>query len=122
MGVRLICLEALVEEGTIILKFFLNIDLDQQKKRLQERLDDPKKHWKMNPKDLQERKLWPEYMKAYELAIRRTSTDWAPWYIVPANRKWYRNLVVSTVIVETLKGLNMSYPKPTFDPTTLKIE
>jgi PPK2 family polyphosphate:nucleotide phosphotransferase len=111
----------LVDEGTTILKFFLHIDLDEQKERLQARLDEPNKHWKFNPADLEERKLWPKYMKAYEDALSKTSTDWAPWYIVPANRKWYRNLVVGTVIIETLEDLNMRYPKPEFDPADMEI-
>lgn len=112
----------LVDEGTTILKFFLHIDQKEQKERLQARLDEPHKHWKFNPADLAERKLWPQYQQAYQEAIRKTSTDWAPWYIVPANRKWYRNLVVATVIVETLRGLKMRYPEPTFDPAKIKIE
>jgi PPK2 family polyphosphate:nucleotide phosphotransferase len=112
----------LVDEGTTILKFFLHIDLDEQKERLQARLDEPTKHWKFNPADLEERKLWPEYMQAYEDAISKTSTAWAPWTIVPANRKWYRNLVVGTVIVEALKALNMRYPEPGFDPKKIEIE
>ena len=113
---------ALADEGTTILKFFLHIDLDEQRERFQARLDEPHKHWKFNPADLEERKLWPEYMRAYEDAISRTSTEWAPWYIVPANRKWYRNLVVGTVITETLAGLNMRYPEPDFDPAEIEIE
>jgi PPK2 family polyphosphate:nucleotide phosphotransferase len=112
----------LVDEGTTILKFFPHIDPDEQKERMQARLDEPTKHWKFNPADLEERKLWPKYMKAYEDAISKTSTDWAPWYIVPANRKWYRNLVVGTVIIETLENLNMRYPEPEFDPADIKIE
>jgi PPK2 family polyphosphate:nucleotide phosphotransferase len=111
----------LVDEGTTILKFFLHIDLDEQKERLQARLDEPNKRWKFNPEDLEERKLWPQYVKAYEDAISKTSTDWAPWYIVPANRKWYRNLVVGTVIIETLKDLDMRYPEAEFDPADIKI-
>jgi len=111
----------LVDEGTTIRKFFLHIDRDEQKERLQARLDEPNKHWKFNPGDLEERKLWPKYVKAYEDAISKTSTYWAPWYIVPANRKWYRNLVVGTVIVETLEDLNMRYPEPEFDPADIKI-
>jgi PPK2 family polyphosphate:nucleotide phosphotransferase len=112
----------LVDEGTTILKFFLHIDLEEQKERLQARLDEANKRWKFNPDDLGERKLWPKYMKAYEDAIRKTSTSWAPWYIVPANRKWYRNLVVGTVIVEALEDLNMRHPEPQFDPADIKIE
>lgn len=112
----------LADQGTTILKFFLHIDIHEQKERLQARLDEPKKHWKFNPQDLEERKLWPKYIAAYEDAISKTSTDWAPWYVVPANRKWYRNLVVGTVIVETLQALNMRYPEPGFDPTAIHIE
>jgi PPK2 family polyphosphate:nucleotide phosphotransferase len=111
----------LVDQGTTILKFFLHIDLDEQKERLQARLDEPHKRWKFKPADLKERKLWPKYVKAYEDAISKTSTDWAPWYIVPANRKWYRNLVVGTVIIEALENLNMHYPEPEFDPAEIKI-
>jgi PPK2 family polyphosphate:nucleotide phosphotransferase len=102
--------KTLAEEGTIILKFYLHIDLDEQKKRLQSRLDDASKHWKFNSADLKERPLWDEYMQAYQDALAMTSTDWAPWYIVPANRKWYRNLVVASVIDKTLAGLKMEYP------------
>jgi PPK2 family polyphosphate:nucleotide phosphotransferase len=102
----------LAEEGVTILKFYLHIDPDEQKERLQERLDDPRKRWKFNPDDLKERKLWGKYMQAYEDVLSKTSTPWAPWYIVPANRNWYRNWVVSSVIVETLEKLDMSYPAP----------
>jgi PPK2 family polyphosphate:nucleotide phosphotransferase len=102
----------LAEEGTTILKFFLHIDLEEQKKRLQARLDEPNKRWKFSKGDLKERELWPKYMAAYEDALSETSTEWAPWTIVPANRKWYRNLVVATTLIETLEGLNMSYPQP----------
>ncbi|RLC76719.1 MAG: polyphosphate kinase 2 family protein [Chloroflexi bacterium] len=112
----------LADEGATILKFYLHIDLDEQKERLQARLDDPHKRWKFNRGDLEERKLWPEYMRAYEDALGKTSTEWAPWYIVPANRKWYRNLVVATVLIETLEGLGMSYPQPDENLDDLVIE
>jgi len=102
----------LAEEGTTILKFYLHIDKKEQKERLQARLDEPHKRWKFSLGDLKERALWPEYQKAYEAVLNRTSTDWAPWYIVPANKKWYRNLVIASVIVDTLKGMKMSYPQP----------
>lgn len=102
----------LAEEGTTILKFFLHIDLDEQKQRLEARRDDPSKQWKFNPGDLAERKLWADYMQAYEDAISSTSTEWAPWYIIPANRKWYRNLVISQVIIDALERLQMRYPTP----------
>jgi PPK2 family polyphosphate:nucleotide phosphotransferase len=102
----------LAQNGTTILKFFLNIDFDEQKKRLQARLEDPTKQWKFNPQDLKERKLWPVYMKAYEDALTKTSTVYAPWHIVPANRKWYRDLVISSILVETLENLKLQYPQP----------
>ncbi len=102
----------LAENGTTILKFFLHIDLDEQKERLQARLNDPAKRWKFRLGDLDERKLWPDYMKAYEDVLSRTSTEYAPWYIVPANRKWYRDLVISSVLVDALKDLDMKFPEP----------
>jgi len=100
----------LAETGTTILKFYLHIDLDEQKERLQARLDDPTKHWKFRLGDLEERKLWPNYMEAFEDMLSKTSTKYAPWYIIPANRKWYRDLVISSVLVNTLEGLKMEYP------------
>ena len=102
---------SLAENGTTILKFYLHIDLDEQKERLQARLDDPTKRWKFRLGDLEERKLWPDYMKAFEDVLSKTSTEHAPWYIVPANRKWFRDLVISSVLVDTLEGLKMSYPE-----------
>ena len=102
----------LVEEGATILKFFLHISKGEQKKRLQERLDIPEKRWKFSKGDLAERKRWGEYMAAYETLLTKTSTSHAPWYIVPANRKWYRNLVISHVIIEALEGLDMHFPEP----------
>ena len=102
----------LADEGTTILKFFLNIDKDEQKQRFEERLKDPTKQWKFSMGDVEERKLWPQYMQAYADMLSKTSTKWAPWYIVPSNRKWFRNLVISTTIVKTLEGLKMKYPEP----------
>jgi PPK2 family polyphosphate:nucleotide phosphotransferase len=101
----------LAENGTTILKFYLHIDLDEQKERLQARLDDPAKRWKFRLGDLKERKRWPDYMKAYEDVLSKTSTEYAPWHIVPANRKWFRDLVISSVLVETLESLKMKYPE-----------
>ena len=101
----------LVENGTTILKFYLHIDLDEQKARFQARLDDPTKRWKFRLGDLEERKFWPDYMKAFEDVLSKTSTEHAPWYIVPANRKWFRDLVISSVLVDTLEGLKMEYPE-----------
>jgi polyphosphate kinase 2 (PPK2 family) len=102
----------LVEEGTTILKFYLHIDPDEQRDRLIDRIDDPTKQWKFNPADLEERKLWGNYMAAFEETLEKTSTKSAPWYVIPANANWYRNLVVATIIADTLKGLKMKYPKP----------
>jgi PPK2 family polyphosphate:nucleotide phosphotransferase len=102
----------LAENGTTILKFYLHIDSDEQKERLQARLDDPTKHWKFHRADLEERKYWPDYIQAYEDMLSKTSTDYAPWTIVPANRKWYRDVVISSVLVKTLEGLKMEYPEP----------
>jgi PPK2 family polyphosphate:nucleotide phosphotransferase len=112
----------LADEGTTILKFFLHIDLDEQKERLEARLHDPTKQWKFNPGDLGERKLWLEYTKAYEDVLTKTSTEWAPWYIVPSNRKWYRNLVIATLLVEALKDFKMAYPQPKEDLSGVVIE
>ena len=99
------------ETGTTIIKFFLHISRDEQRKRLQARVDDPKKCWKFQPGDLEERKYWKDYIGAYEDALAKTSTDWAPWYVVPANQKWYRNYVVGSIVAETLDQLKLKYPK-----------
>jgi polyphosphate kinase 2 (PPK2 family) len=88
---------------------------------LQARLDDPNKQWKFSVDDLAERKFWDEYMRAYEQALEETSTEWAPWYVVPSNRKWFRDLLVSSVIVKKLKGLNMKYPSLGRDPKSITI-
>jgi len=108
--------------GTTILKLFLHIDEDEQKERLQARLDDPTKRWKFRKGDLDDRTLWKEYTEAYEEALSRTSQDGAPWYVVPANKKWYRNLVVATVLVETLEKLDMKYPEPEEDLDGIRID
>ena len=101
----------LVQSGTIILKFFLHISRDEQRKRLQARVDDPTKRWKFEHGDILERKLWDAYQDAYETAIEKTSTREAPWIVVPANKKWFRNYVVAKTIVGTLEDLDMKYPQ-----------
>jgi len=101
----------MARNGTKILKFFLNVSKEEQKKRFLERIDEADKNWKFNPGDVEERKLWDKYMEAYEDAIRNTSTDHAPWYVVPADKKWFTRLVVGHAINEALAGLNLSYPK-----------
>ena len=112
----------LAEEGTTILKFFLHITKEEQKQRLQARLDDPNKHWKFNTGDLKERALWDNYMLAYEDVLSKTSTPWAPWYVIPANKKWYRDLAISTILVDALKNLKMSYPSPLEDLSKVVLE
>ena len=102
--------ELLAENGTAILKVFLHISKDEQKERLTERIRDPEKRWKFNEGDLEERKLWDDYMKAFEGMLSATSTAHAPWYVVPANRKWYRNLVVAQLVVQALSSMNLSTP------------
>jgi PPK2 family polyphosphate:nucleotide phosphotransferase len=110
----------LVENDVAILKFFLHISKAEQKKRIQARIEDPTKCWKLTPSDFEERKHWDEYQLAYEDAINRCSTEWAPWYIIPADRKWFRNLAVSRIMCETLAAMKMKFPKPTFDASKLK--
>ncbi len=100
----------LTEEGTTILKFFLYIDRDEQRERLQARLDDPDKRWKFASADLPERELWDDYIAAFQDTLRKTSTEWAPWYLIPANHKWFRNLAVAHVLGETLERLDPKYP------------
>jgi PPK2 family polyphosphate:nucleotide phosphotransferase len=104
-----------------IVKFFLHISRDEQKQRLMDRLADPGKTWKFNPDDLKERPLWDKYMEAFQEALRRCSTVCAPWYAIPANKKWFRNLAISQILVETLQDLKMKYPKPAFDPKKIVI-
>ena len=104
--------QLLVDSGVTILKFYLHISKEEQKERLQARLDKPHKRWKFNPADLAERALWNDYMAAFEAALTRCSTPAAPWYVVPANHKWYRNLIISQTIVQTLEDLDLAYPAP----------
>jgi PPK2 family polyphosphate:nucleotide phosphotransferase len=110
----------LAESGTHILKFFLHISPEEQLERFKQRLDDPARHWKISESDYTERGFWPKYMEAYEEALARTSTEHAPWYVVPANHKWFRNLAVSRIVVETLESLGMELPKPTVDIAAMR--
>ncbi len=112
----------LVENGTVVLKFFLHISKDEQKERLESRIEDPTKHWKIAASDIRERAYWDDYMQAYEVMLQKCSTEWAPWHIIPANKKWYRNLVITECIVDTLKKLDMRYPEPSVDVTKLRID
>jgi PPK2 family polyphosphate:nucleotide phosphotransferase len=108
--------------GTVILKFFLYISKDEQRERLQARLDDPLKHWKFRKGDLEDRALWDEYIEAYEEALARTSQDYAPWYVVPSDRKWYRNLVIARILVEALEKLDIQVPKAPEDLQDVVVE
>jgi len=105
----------LLANGTHIIKLFLHIDADEQLRRFKQRIDDPARHWKISEFDYSERKLWNDYQEAYEDAISKTSTKHAPWYVIPSNHKWLRNLAVSNIIVDTLKSLDMEFPAPTVD-------
>ena len=114
--------ESLLEgRKTRILKFYLHISKDEQRQRLQQRLDNPDKLWKFNPSDLDERALWSEYDDAYQDALSATSTDSAPWYVIPADHKWFRDDVMSHILLDTLEEMNPQYPKTEFDPATIRI-
>jgi PPK2 family polyphosphate:nucleotide phosphotransferase len=110
----------LTENDTVVLKFLLHISKDEQKKRLEERIKDPDKHWKLSEADFQERKYWDDYVDAYEAALTRCNTKAAPWHIIPSNKKWFRNLAVSHIVVEALENLRMKFPPPTVDVKKLK--
>ena len=110
----------LTQNRVTIVKFFLHISKDEQKKRFMERIDDADKRWKISVTDFSERKFWDEYVAAYEAALSSCSTSEAPWYIIPANKKWFRNLAVSRILVETIETLGMKFPKPTVDIRDLK--
>lgn len=101
----------LANNGTVILKFWLNVSFEEQTKRLMARLNEPEKHWKFSASDLEERKYWPDYMHAYEQALKHTSTTWAPWYAIPADNKPYMRLQVAKTLLSTLKNLNLSFPQ-----------
>jgi PPK2 family polyphosphate:nucleotide phosphotransferase len=113
--------KTLTEEGVTILKFFLAIDRDEQRQRFQERVDDPKKRWKFAAGDLDERKLWDRYRAAFEEMLEETSTDYAPWYLIPANRNWLRNLAVSEIVADTIDDLKPRYPEPETGIEGLKV-
>ena len=113
---------ALAEDGTVILKFYLHISSEEQLARFKERLDDPTKHWKISEADYLERRFWPQYLRAYEEALSRCSTERAPWYVIPANHKWFRNLAVARIVVERLEAMGLKYPEPTVDLTRIRRE
>ncbi|MGN9820942.1 PPK2 family polyphosphate kinase [Streptomyces sp. SD11] len=106
---------ALADDGTTVIKCFLHISFEEQRLRLLRRLANPDKHWKFSPSDIDDRALWPAYQEAYEIALERCSTDAAPWYLIPADRKWYRNWAISRLLLEHLTALDPQYPQPDFD-------
>jgi len=111
----------LVDSNVTIIKFYLHISKAEQKKRLEARIEDPSKHWKLSPNDIEERKYWNKYQQAYQDVLDRCSPKWAPWFVIPSNKKWYRNYAVSQIVLETLEDMKLEYPEPTFDPSKLKI-
>ena len=113
--------QLLSDEGTVIIKFFLHIDRDTQKQRLQERLDTPAKNWKFDESDLVARGKWGEYINAYEEVFSKTSPNHAPWYVIPANKKWARNLLVARIVVACLEDMRLSYPEVDYDPSKVVI-
>ncbi len=112
----------LADGGTRILKFYLHISKDEQKERFADRIADPDKHWKIGPYDLAERKRWDEYMAAFEAALTATNTTWAPWHVVPSNRKWYRNVAIAETLVAALEEMDPRYPAPEVDVSKLVLE
>jgi PPK2 family polyphosphate:nucleotide phosphotransferase len=112
----------LTENGATVLKFMLHISKDEQKQRLQERLDKPSHNWKFNPGDLEDRKLWRDYEIAYETMLERCSTKHAPWRVIPADKKWRRNAIIAAIVRGTLEDMDPQYPKPDWKPSDFKIE
>jgi PPK2 family polyphosphate:nucleotide phosphotransferase len=113
--------ESLANNDVLVLKFFLHISHEEQTRRLQARIDTPDKHWKLSPADFEERRFWGDYVDAYEDILSRTSAKHAPWFVIPSDDKWYRNVAISHILVDVMKGLKLKYPKPTFNPSGIKL-
>jgi len=111
----------LADNDVLILKFYLHISRDEQTRRLQARIDDKQKHWKLSDADIHERQFWPRYMDAYNDVLSATSRKHAPWFVIPSDNKWYRNIAISAVIVDLMQSLNLKYPQPTIDASTIKL-
>jgi PPK2 family polyphosphate:nucleotide phosphotransferase len=111
----------LADNDVVILKFFLHLSHKEQTRRLQDRIDTPDKHWKLSEADFQERKFWPAYEDAYNRILSTTSHKHAPWFVIPADHKWYRNVAISNILVDTLQSLKLKYPAPTMDPSKIKL-
>jgi PPK2 family polyphosphate:nucleotide phosphotransferase len=114
--------QMLTENGVTVLKFFLHISRDEQKKRFEARIQDSSRNWKLSLPDFEERQHWDDYTEAYEEALHRCSTDWAPWYVVPANKKWFRNYLVAELTVEALDRMRLKYPPPTVDVSKVLLD
>jgi PPK2 family polyphosphate:nucleotide phosphotransferase len=114
--------EHLTANGTTILKFYLHISKAEQKQRFEDRLKDPEKQWKFSLEDLEKRKQWDDYMEAYEDALNRCTTSWAPWYVIPSNQKWYRNLAVVSVVVDALRSMKLKVPKTDLDVSSIQVD
>jgi PPK2 family polyphosphate:nucleotide phosphotransferase len=113
--------KSLAENGTTILKFMLHVSKEEQKKRLQARLDEPESRWKFKPGDLEDRKLWARYQRAYEIMLRRCSTPWAAWHVIPSDHKWARNAAIAAIVRASLEKMNPRYPRPDWDPKSFVI-
>jgi len=109
------------DNDVVILKFFLHISRDEQTRRLQERIDTPDKHWKLSESDFREREFWPQYEEAYNYLLPATSRKHAPWFIIPSDHKWYRNVAISKILAQAMNTLKLEYPKPTMDPSKIKL-
>ena len=112
----------LYDEGTRVVKFYLPLSKEYQKERFERRLSRPDKHWKFNPDDLKERKRWDDYRDAFEIALTRCSKKFAPWYIIPAETRWFRDVLVAEILIETLRDMDLHYPEPAFNPANIVIE
>jgi len=112
----------LSESGTRIVKLMLYIDKGEQARRFRLRLEDSTKNWKFSASDVKEREYWDQYIEAYEAVLRKCSTEYAPWYVIPANRKWFRNLAVSEILIDTLESMDLKFPKPKTDLSTIHFE
>jgi PPK2 family polyphosphate:nucleotide phosphotransferase len=111
----------LADNDVLILKFYLHISKDEQTRRLQARIDNPKKHWKLSDADIHERKYWPQYIDAYDHILSSTSHKHAPWFVIPSDNKWYRNIAISSIIVDLIQSLKLKYPQPTVDASAIKL-
>ena len=113
--------QTLVDNNVVLLKFYLHVSRAEQTARLQARIDDPNKHWKLSAADLVERQYWDKYTKAYEHLLSNSSCEDTPWFVIPADHKWYRNAAVSTLVIEAMRSLKLTYPEPSFNPTGIDL-